>query len=109
MVVIIITSPWSPLAWMKTNKNTEGGRLNDTPYASNAEHLKSFVDYMSENGVPLHDISVQNEPDVTVNYKSCDWNASQMLRFVKEIAPVIVTKIIASESAIFNHQFQMIY
>jgi glucuronoarabinoxylan endo-1,4-beta-xylanase len=103
MGVTIIASPWSPPAAMKTNNNIVGGRLNDTSYESYAEHLRSFVDYMSANGVPLFAISVQNEPDVTVGYESCDWNASQMLRFVKENAPVIGTKIIAPESASFNH------
>ncbi len=103
MGVKIIASPWTPPAWMKTNNDTIGGRLNDTSYASYAAHLKSFVDYMASNGIPLYAISVQNEPDVTVNYESCDWNASEMLRFVKENAPVIGTKIIVPESANFNH------
>ena len=103
MGVTIIASPWSPPAWMKTNDNIVGGRLSDTSYASYAVYLKSFVDYMSANGVPLYAISVQNEPDVTVGYESCDWNATQMLRFVKEDAPVIGIKIIAPESASFNH------
>ncbi len=103
MGVTIIASPWSPPARMKTNNDTIGGRLNDTSYASYAAHLKSFVDYMASNGVPLYAISIQNEPDVTVNYESCDWNVSQMLRFVKENVPFIGTKIIVPESANFNH------
>jgi glucuronoarabinoxylan endo-1,4-beta-xylanase len=104
MGVTIIDSPWSPPAWMKTNNNIVGGRLNDTSYVSYAIHLKSFVDYMASNGVPLYAISVQNEPDVNVAYESCDWNASQMLRFVKENAPTIGTKVIAPESANFSRQ-----
>ena len=103
MGVKIIASPWSPPSWMKTNNDSVGGRLNDTSYASYASHLKSFVDYMAANGVPLYAISVQNEPDVTVSYESCDWNASQMLRFVKANAPEIGTRIIVPESADFNH------
>lgn len=102
MGVTIIASPWSPPAWMKTNNNIVGGRLSDTSYTSYALHLKSFVDYMESNGVPLYAISVQNEPDVTVSYESSDWNASQMLRFVKENTPVIGTKIIAPESYNFS-------
>ena len=103
MGVTIIASPWSPPAWMKTNNSIVGGRLNDTSYVSYAAHLKSFVDYMANNGIPIYAVSVQNEPDVTVSYESCDWNASQMLRFVKENVPVIGTKIIVPESANFNH------
>jgi glucuronoarabinoxylan endo-1,4-beta-xylanase len=100
---IIIASPWTPPAWMKSNNNIIGGMLNDTSYASYAVHLKTFADYMSSKGAPLYAISVQNEPDVRVNYESCDWNASQMLRFVKENAPAIGTDIIAPESFNFNY------
>ena len=103
MGVTIIASPWTPPEWMKTNKNTVGGRLNDTSYTSYAAHLKSFVDYLAGNGVPLYAISVQNEPDISVSYESCDWNASQMLKFVKNNAPAIGTKIIVPESFNFDH------
>ena len=100
---IIIASPWTPPAWMKSNNNIVGGRLNDSTYPAYAAHLKSFADYMSSNGAPLYAISVQNEPDVRVNYESCDWNASEMVKFVKENAPSIGIKIIAPESYNFNH------
>jgi glucuronoarabinoxylan endo-1,4-beta-xylanase len=47
---------------------------------------------------------VQNEPDVTVSYESCDWNASEMIRFLKENAPSVGTKIIAPESYQFRKE-----
>ncbi len=100
---IIIASPWTPPAWMKSSDSIIGGRLNDTSYTAYASHLKAFTDYMSDNGVPLYALSVQNEPDVTVNYESCDWDVVQMLRFVKENAPTIGTDIIVPESYNFNH------
>jgi glucuronoarabinoxylan endo-1,4-beta-xylanase len=102
MGVTIMASPWSPPVWMKTNNDSVGGRLNDTSYESYALHLKSFVDYMASNGVPIYAVSVQNEPEVSVTYESCYWNASEMLRFVKENAPSIGTKVIAPESSEFR-------
>ncbi|MFC1481416.1 hypothetical protein ACFL6E_04115 [Candidatus Neomarinimicrobiota bacterium] len=100
---IVIASPWTPPAWMKTNNNIVRGRLSDTSYASYANHLKVFADHMSDNGVPLYGISIQNEPDVWVNYESCFWNTTEMLRFVKENGPSIATDIIAPESYNFKH------
>ncbi|MEJ2614871.1 MAG: T9SS type A sorting domain-containing protein, partial [Ignavibacteriaceae bacterium] len=105
MGVTIIASPWSPPAWMKSNETIVSGRLNDTSYASYALHLKSFVDYMASNDVPLYAISVQNEPDVHVGYESCDWTAGELLKFVKENAAVIGTNIIVPESADFDKSF----
>ena len=99
----IIASPWSPPAGMKTNNNTTGGRLRESSSAAYAEHLNAFVDYMNSSGVPLYAISLQNEPDANVNYESCDWNAAEMLKFVKENAAAIGTDIIVPESFNFNH------
>ncbi|MEJ2049667.1 MAG: glucuronoxylanase XynC [Calditrichota bacterium] len=103
MGVKIIASPWTPPPEMKTSNDTVGGRLKDDSYPAYAAHLKAFVDYMANNGVPIHAISVQNEPDVTVTYESCDWNASEMLRFMKENAPDVGTAIFCAESFNFNH------
>jgi glucuronoarabinoxylan endo-1,4-beta-xylanase len=101
--VKIIASPWTPPASMKTNDTTVGGELKTGSYADYAAHLKSFVDYMSSNGVPLYAVSVQNEPDVSVTYESCFWNATQMVNFVKNNAPSIGVKIIADEASNFDH------
>jgi glucuronoarabinoxylan endo-1,4-beta-xylanase len=100
---MVFASPWTPPASMKTNTNTVGGALKTDSYAAFATYLKSFADYMSSNGVPLYAISVQNEPDVTVTYESCYWNASQMLAFVRDNAPSVGVRIIADEASGFNH------
>ena len=100
---IVFATPWTPPAFMKSNNDIVGGFLNDGSYADYAAHLKSFADYMSANGAPLYAVSVQNEPDVSVNYESCDWNAPQMLKFVKYNAPSVGNKIIVPESYNFNH------
>jgi glucuronoarabinoxylan endo-1,4-beta-xylanase len=100
---VIIASPWSPPEAMKTNRNPVGGELRSDSYEAYAAHLKAFADYMSSNGAPLYAISVQNEPDVTVDYESCYWNAAQMLAFVKNNAPSIGIDVFADESSAFQH------
>jgi glucuronoarabinoxylan endo-1,4-beta-xylanase len=102
-ITTIFASPWTPPPSLKSNTNIVGGTLNPDMYAAYAAYLKSFADYMSGNGVPLYAISIQNEPDCNVTYESCDWNASQMLGFVKNNAPAIGTRIIVPESQNFDH------
>lgn len=104
MGVKIIASPWSPPASLKTNDNTTGGSLSDTAYADYAHWLHSFVDFMASNGVPLYAVSVQNEPDIKVNYESCDWTPDQMLKFVREYGDSLGTKLMAPESFQFRRQ-----
>ncbi|MFZ2148134.1 MAG: T9SS type A sorting domain-containing protein [Sedimentisphaerales bacterium] len=100
--VTLIASPWSPPPEMKSNNNIVGGELEEDYYDDFAAHLDSFADYMAENDAPIYAISVQNEPDVSVTYESCDWNASQMVKFIKENAPSIGVKVMAPESYHFD-------
>jgi glucuronoarabinoxylan endo-1,4-beta-xylanase len=103
---IIFASPWSPPSSMKSNNNQVGGSLKTSSYGAYAAHLKSFCDYMSTNGVPLYAISVQNEPDITVTYESCDWTSAQMIDFLNNNRDAIgTTKVIAPESFQFKKPF----
>ena len=102
-VSTIFASPWSPPPAMKSNNNIVGGILNTNSYADYANYLKAFANYMASNGAPLYTISVQNEPDATVTYESCSWNASQLLNFVKFNASAIGTPVIVPESQNFDH------
>lgn len=99
---IVFASPWTPPTALKSNNNIVGGTLKDSSYSAYAAHLKAFADYMAAQGVPLYGISIQNEPDITVTYESCDWNAAQMIRFLRENGPSVGTRIIAPESFQFR-------
>jgi glucuronoarabinoxylan endo-1,4-beta-xylanase len=98
---IVFASPWTPPPAMKSNNNIVGGVLNDTSYAAYATHLKTFAEYMATAGVPLYAVSVQNEPDASVTYESCSWNAVQMRAFMKNNAIHIGTRVMMPESQNF--------
>jgi len=98
----VIATPWSPPARWKTNNNLIGGSLIADSGAAYAKYLNGFADYMSSNGAPLYAVSVQNEPDIQVNYESCNWTSAQMKDFLKNYGQLITsTKLIATES--FNN------
>jgi O-glycosyl hydrolase len=102
---IIVASPWSPPSGMKSNGNSVGGYLNPGSYGAYADHLLGFADFMESSGAPLYAISIQNEPDVSVSYESCDWTPAQMSDFLKEQGSKFdAIKVIASESYNFNKQ-----
>jgi len=100
---IVFASPWTPPPAMKSNNNIVGGTLNESSYAAYATHLKAFADYMVSNGAPLYAVSLQNEPDATVTYESCSWNATQFLNFMKHNAAAIGNRIMMPESQNFVH------
>jgi len=105
MGVKLIATPWTPPAWMKTNKNTVGGSLDTNNYAAFAAHLKAFADTMTNHSAPLYAVSVQNEPDANVTYESCFWNATQFLNFMKNNAPSVGVPVFMPESESFTHSF----
>ena len=95
---IILASPWSPPARMKTNNNIISGKLIPDSAAAYAKYLNDFALYMANNGAPLHAVSVQNEPDWDTNYESCVWTGAEMRDFLKNHgAAVTATKLMAPE------------
>lgn len=101
---IVMATPWSPPAAMKTNDSTKnGGNLDTSSYAAYSAFLASFANYFATNGAPLYALSVQNEPEIATYYESCVWTPENLLNFVKNYAPSIgTTKLMASESFHFD-------
>jgi glucuronoarabinoxylan endo-1,4-beta-xylanase len=100
---IVIATPWTPPAWMKTNGSLVGGSLDSNEYGAYAAHLKAFAGTMAAGGAPVYAVSVQNEPDANVNYESCSWNATEFLNFMKRYAQYIGVPVFMPESFNFNH------
>jgi len=98
---MVLATPWSPPATMKTNNNTIGGELLATSYAAYADHLKSFCTYNGNVDV----VSLQNEPNITVSYESCTWSAAQLLIFCRANAPAIGKPVMAPETYNFNFSY----
>lgn len=102
----VVAAPWSPPARMKTNGDLVGGSLKRDSFAVYAEYLNDFAQYMANNGAPLYGISIQNEPDVQVNYESCDWTSFGMRTFLADHGDKITaTRVMAPESYNFDHSF----
>lgn len=80
---ILLATPWSPPAFMKSNNSLiNGGKLKPEYYDEYATHLLDFANFMSTNGAPLYTVSVQNEPDWHPDYESCDWNGDDFVSFL---------------------------
>ncbi|SET14321.1 glucuronoarabinoxylan endo-1,4-beta-xylanase [Nonomuraea wenchangensis] len=96
----VIASPWNPPAGMVETfvrgSQTNARRLKYGSYGAYAQHLNDFTTYMRNNGVNLYGISVQNEPDYAQDWTW--WTPTEMVRFLRENAGSISTRVIAPES-----------
>jgi len=125
---LIIATPWTPPASLKTSGANEeysstcspsagfcGGYLAQSNYAAYAGYLEDFVTYFRNGGVNLYGISLQNEPDANVTYESCYWApttdndssaaGANMDTWIASDASVLTTKLIMPESESFNQNF----
>lgn len=104
--VTILASPWSPPANLKSNNSEIGGDLPPESFEAYKNHLNRYVQFMADNGIVIHAISLQNEPDIQVGYESCDWTSSRMAQFLREYGDQITgTRIAAPESFNFDPNF----
>lgn len=96
----VFASPWNPPASMTETfvrgSQTNAKRLKYSSYAAYAQHLDAFTTYMRNNGVNLYGISVQNEPDYAQDWTW--WTSAEIVRFLRENAGSIGTRVIAPES-----------
>ncbi len=60
--LLFFASPWSPPAWMKTNGKLGTGRLRKDCYPVFARYLLKFIEAYRAEGIDIHAITVQNEP-----------------------------------------------
>ncbi|HEY6401087.1 MAG TPA: hypothetical protein VI479_06745, partial [Blastocatellia bacterium] len=98
----ILATPWTPPAAMKSNNNIVGGSLLPSAYGDYVGRLNSFLDAMSANGSPVSVISLQNEPDINVDYESALWTAAQFQTFCRDYAGAINAPVMMPESFQFN-------
>ena len=61
----VMVSPWSPPAWMKSPETLYGGSLEPEYYQVYANYFVKFVQSYGAEGIPIHAVTIQNEPHYT--------------------------------------------
>ncbi len=80
----LFASPWSPPAFMKTNKDMlHGGKLDSAYYQPWAEYFTKFIKSYETEGIPVWGITIQNEPMATQIWESCIYTADEERDFLK--------------------------
>lgn len=93
--------------WNAPNRVLDGtaskSRVDPAKYGEYVNHLNQFNTFMTNKGVPLYAISVQNEPDYG---EWTRWTDTEMLNFVKNYADKINhPRVIAAESFQFRRGY----
>ncbi|WP_246055334.1 glycoside hydrolase family 30 protein [Pseudalkalibacillus caeni] len=80
----IVSSPWSPPPWMKSNgEMNNGGKLLPEYKAIWASYYVKYVEAMEAEGIPLWGITIQNEPEAKQVWDSCLYSGEEERDFIK--------------------------
>ena len=83
--LVMMMTPWSPPAWMKTNSSRVGGGALRPEYrAVWAEYICRYILEARKNGMKVELLSVQNEPKAVQTWDSCLFTAREEAAFVRD-------------------------
>lgn len=100
----IMGSPWSAPSWMKTNNSSIGGSLRPEYYSVYAQYFVKYLQSMQQEGISLHSITIQNEPENPHNNPSMVMLATEQRDFIKEhLGPAFKKANIQTKIVVFDH------
>ncbi len=80
----VLISPWSPPAFMKSNKEkNNGGYLLKEYYGLWAEYFCKYIIEYRKRGVNITALTVQNEPNAKQTWDSCLFTPEEEREFIK--------------------------
>ncbi|MDG1227492.1 MAG: glycoside hydrolase family 30 protein [Polaribacter sp.] len=83
--LVFYASPWSPPAFMKTNKNMlRGGKLLPKFRQAWANYYAKFIKAYEDEGIPVWGLTIQNEPMAVQRWESCIYTAAEERDFLKK-------------------------
>lgn len=112
--LVFFASPWSPPGWMKTTGSMIGGSLKREWYPAYALYFVRFLQAYAEAGIPVHAITIQNEPgvdrarekDPRWYYPSCHWTGEQERDFIRDhLGPALRRAGLNTRIWCYDHNF----
>ncbi|WP_238884197.1 glycoside hydrolase family 3 N-terminal domain-containing protein [Clostridium sp. YIM B02551] len=120
--VKLFASSWTPPGWMKlptsNSKSYEnndlllkGGTLNDDYIDDLAKYYVRYMEEYAKLGIPMYAMTLQNEPELEINYPSCKMTSEQERKLAIDIkAEVAKSSILKAKNVdpkvwAFDHNF----
>jgi len=102
--LFIMASPWSAPAWMKTNKNSRGGKLDPQYYDVYARYMFRYIQEMEKHGIEIDALTLQNEPHHGGNNPSMVMEPADQALLVKQyLGPIFKTHQLTTRIIIWDH------
>lgn len=105
-----LASPWSPPAFMKSNQHLSGGGKLLAKYRKLwAEYLVKYVKSYQKHGIPIHYMTVQNEPQAKQIWESCLYSSAEEADLLRNyLAPIFKKNGLTTQFLIWDHNKDII-
>jgi glucosylceramidase len=102
--LVLMASPWTAPAWMKSNRHSKGGSLLPAWYPVYARYLVQYLKAMREEGFPVGMLTVQNEPLNPDNNPSMFMSAEDQRVFIRDhLGPAIRASGLGTKILCYDH------
>lgn len=102
--VWIMASPWSAPAWMKEEYDVRGPKLRRDCYDVYARYLARYIVEMGRQGIPIHALTIQNEPLNSRNTPSMPWSPEDQKIFIRDyLGPEFSRQGLSTQILAFDH------
>lgn len=113
--LLLFASPWSPPGWMKSTGSVIGGRVLPEHYPAYALYFVKFLKAYEAEGIPIHAVTVQNEPGVDRDkdppkwhYPSCRWTGQEERDFIRDhLGPALKANGLPTRIWCYDHNFNV--
>jgi glucosylceramidase len=83
--IVLLASPWSPPAFMKSNKEmNNGGYLLKEYYSMWADYIVRYIKEYEKLGITISMLTIQNEPQAVQTWDSCIYSTEDEKIMVKD-------------------------
>ena len=105
--LMVMISPWSAPAWMKTTKSLIQGQLVPEYYPAFANYLARTVEEFEREGVPVSMLTIQNEPDFEpADYPGMRVNSPDRAVIIgKHVGPIFRARGLKTEILDYDHNW----
>lgn len=107
----LLSSPWSPPRFMKTNNNmNNGGKLKPEYKELWAKYIVKFLKAYEEQGIKIDYLTIQNEPYAKQIWESCLYNADEEAEMALDfLIPNLRLNNLKTEVLIWDHNKERLY
>ncbi len=102
----IMGTPWSAPAWMKSSNDFYAGTLKTNCFDVYATYFRRYVQTYASNGVPVHAVTLQNEPLYEPKtYPGMTMSSTSQVRFARLVAAQFLSNGIATKIFCYDHNW----